>query len=150
MVRDVTTLKVFLLCVRKTLYTETMKQFDEWNTRKKNLQDNDKSYVKFHARDVWWCSYGVNIGSEQNGVGNNFERLCVVVKKLSGRTFVALPLSTKEKIADFQVKVFVKEKTGYVLLDQVRVLDVKRMLRKVSYISKDDFEIIRSKLKELL
>lgn len=101
-------------------------------------------------RDVWWCSYGVNLGSEQDGTGGNFERLCVVVKKLSGTTFVALPLSTKEKLADFQVKVVVKDRVGYVLLDQVRVLDVKRMLRKVGYIDKTEFEIIRSRLKELL
>ncbi len=127
-----------------------MKQFDEWNTRKQDLQNNEKPYVKFHARDVWWCSYGVNLGSEQDGTGGNFERLCVVVKKLSGTTFVALPLSTKEKLADFQVKVVVKDRVGYVLLDQVRVLDVKRMLRKVGYIDKAEFEIIRSRLKELL
>jgi mRNA-degrading endonuclease toxin of MazEF toxin-antitoxin module len=129
-----------------------MKEFDEWNIRKQSLQYNEKPYIKFHARDVWWCSYGVNLGSEQDGVGDNFERLCVVVKKLSGSTFVALPLSTKEKLPDFQVKVkvIVKGKVGYVLLDQVRVLDVKRMLRKVGYIDKVEFEIMRSRLKNLL
>ena len=127
-----------------------MKQFEEWNTRKQSLQNNEKPYIKFHARDVWGCSYGINIGSEQDGVGDNFERLCVVVKKLSGSTFVALPLSTKEKLPDFQVKVVVKDKIGYVLLDQVRVLDVKRMLRKVSYIDNAEFEIIRLRLRELL
>lgn len=127
-----------------------MKQFDEWNIRKQGLQNNEKPYIKFHARDVWWCSYGINLGSEQDGVGNNFERLCVVVKKLSSTTFVALPLSTKEKLPDFQVKVIVKDRVGYVLLDQVRVLDVKRMLRKVGYINKEEFETIRLRLKELL
>lgn len=127
-----------------------MKHFDEWNIKKQFLQNEEKTIIKFHARDLWWCSYGINLGSEQDGVGDNFERLCVVVKKLSPTTFVALPLSTKEKLEMFQVKVVVKNKIGFVLLDQVRVVDVKRLLRKVGYINKEEFEIIRNRLKELL
>jgi mRNA-degrading endonuclease toxin of MazEF toxin-antitoxin module len=126
------------------------KDFNNWNIRKQSLQNNKTIAVKFHARDVWWCSYGINLGSEQDGVGDNFERLCVIVKKLSSTTFVALPLSTKEKLEMFQVKVVVKEKIGFVLLDQIRVVDAKRLLRKVGYLQKVDFEIVRSKLKELL
>lgn len=126
------------------------KDFNKWNIKKQFLQDNKSKSVKFHARDVWWCSYGVNLGSEQDGVGDNFERLCVVVKKLSPTTCIALPLSTKEKLEMFQVKVIVKEKIGFVLLDQVRVIDAKRLLRKVGYLDKVEFEIVRTKLKGLL
>lgn len=50
----------------------------------------------------------------------------------------------------FQVKVVVKEKVGFVLLDQMRVVDAKRLLRKVGYLRKEDFEVVRKKLKELL
>jgi hypothetical protein len=54
MVRDVTTLKVFLFCVRKTLYTETMKQFDEWNGVKKNLgSEKERPLVK--RGEIFWC-----------------------------------------------------------------------------------------------
>lgn len=127
-----------------------MNSFDSWNLKKQALNDTQKELVRFHPRELWWCSYGVNIGSEQNGVGDNFERLCLIVQKLSAKTFIALPLSTKEKLPKFQVRTVIKEKIGYVLLDQVRVLDSKRLLRKIGSISSEEFEEIKSRLKEIL
>ena len=74
----------------------------------------------------------------------------MIVKKLSPTTTLVAPLSTREKLEIFQVKVTMREKVGYVLLDQVRVVDAKRLLRKMGYISKETFTIIRSKLIHLL
>ena len=128
----------------------TVKNFDSWNSRKKYLESSRKPLLKFHARDIWWCTYGVNLGSEQDGSGGKFERPCVILKKLSPTTAIILPLSTKKKLEIFQVSIVFGNKEGYVLLDQVRVVDTKRLLRKMGYVDKVIFEIIRSKLKELL
>ena len=120
-------------------------------TRKnKYLTKLKKNSLDFIHRELWWCSYGINIGSEQNGVGDNFERLCLIIQKLSAKTFIALPLSTKERLPKFQVKTIVKNKTGYVLLDQVRVLDSKRLLRKVETLPNEEFKVIKTRLKEML
>ena len=128
----------------------TNKNFDSWNIQKKLLESHMKEPVKFHERDVWWCSFGINLGNEQDGTGDNFERPCVIVKKLSPTTTLVAPLSTREKLEIFQVQVTIREKIGYVLLDQVRVVDAKSLLRKMGYIPKETFTIIRSKLKNLL
>jgi mRNA interferase MazF len=128
----------------------TNKNFDVWNAKKKSLEVGVMTGIKFHARDIWWCSYGINLGSEQDGAGGNFERPCVILKKLSPTTAIVLPLSTKKKLEIFQVPVVIGEKEGYVLLDQVRVIDAKRLLRKMGYVQKAVFEIIRIKFKNLL
>lgn len=128
----------------------TNKNFDSWNSRKKSLEDTVREPIKFNARDIWWCSFGVNLGSEQDGSGNNFERPCVIIKKLSPTTAIVLPLSTKKKLEVFQVPFSVSGKEGYILLDQIRVIDAKRLFRKMGYVDKETFAIIREKLKSLL
>ena len=55
------------------------KDFDKWNERKKAL--NDRERILFNPREIWWCSFGVNIGSEQDGSGDNFERPVIIIKK---------------------------------------------------------------------
>ena len=51
------------------------KDFDKWNTEKKTV---DAKVVNrelfFYAREIWWCSAGLNIGVEVNGKHENFER----------------------------------------------------------------------------
>lgn len=79
------------------------KNFDIWNTYKKEIEDNPRTDF-VNKRDIWWCSLGVNIGSEQDGVGEHFERPVVVLRKLSSTTFIVLPLTTKKKLEDFQEK----------------------------------------------
>lgn len=128
----------------------TSKNFDSWNTTKKSLENKVKRPLKFHARDIWWCSFGVNLGSEQDGSGDKFERPAVIIKKLSPTTAIVLPLSTKKKLEAFQVPITISSKEGYILLDQIRVIDAKRLFRKMGYVDKETFAIIREKLKALL
>ena len=44
------------------------KDFDNWNTRKKDLHAK-KRYPTFKEREVWWCYVGTNIGHEIDGPG---------------------------------------------------------------------------------
>jgi len=46
------------------------KNFDSWNEPKKLLHTSVKSNRLFHEGDIWWCSVGLNIGSEQDGKNN--------------------------------------------------------------------------------
>lgn len=114
--------------------------FDIWNKQKKIIDIYEFKDFNIHVREIWWCSLGVNIGSEQNGVGEYFERPVLVLRRLSATTFLVLPLSTKEKIEDFQYKIIVNNIIGYVLLDQIRVIDKRRFMRMVEYLNKEDFE----------
>ncbi len=49
------------------------KEFDTWNIHKKEIEENIPTYF-VNKREIWWCSLGVNVGGEQDGVGEFFER----------------------------------------------------------------------------
>jgi mRNA-degrading endonuclease toxin of MazEF toxin-antitoxin module len=124
-----------------------MKNFDYWNDLKK-LVDMKNINLEFHEREIWWASFGLNIGSEQNGIGESFERPVVIIKKLSPNTFLCAPLSTKKKLDKFQSEIN-SNKKGFALLDQVRVLDFKRLLRKIGTADEKEFSILRVKFSKL-
>jgi mRNA interferase MazF len=125
------------------------KNFDIWNTYKKEIEDNPRTDF-VNKRDIWWCCLGVNIGSEQDGVGEHFERPVIVLRKLSSTTFVVFPLSTKKKLEDFQYEITINGIIAYVLLDQIKVVDLRRFVRKMGYMNKIDFENVVEKFISLL
>lgn len=126
------------------------KDFDKWNERKKRLHASTRSPMFVSQREIWWCSFGVNVGREQDGWGDNFERPAVILRRLSPDTFVALPLSSKKRLEKFQSAVTHGKIHGFALLDQIRVLDTKRLRRKVGAVTQDEFGEIKNKLKEFL
>lgn len=115
-----------------------IKDFDTWNNLKKEIDSQTPKNILFHTREVWWCTFGLNIGSEQNGVGIEFDRPVLIIKKLSPTTFLCAPLTTKKKLEKFQ-SVITTDKVGYVLLDQVRTCDSKRLIRKIATVNEQEF-----------
>ena len=63
---------------------------------------------------------------------------------------MCLPLSTKKKMKRFQSEITYDKVSGFALLDQVRVIDSKRLLRKIGTVSESQFENMKTKLKKLL
>lgn len=126
-----------------------MKDFDSWNIEKKKMH-NEGMQKLFHEREIWWVSFGVNIGREQDGRGDNFERPIVILRTLSPDTFICLPLSTKKRLPNFQSAVTHEEIHGFALLDQIRVIDSKRLLRKIGTMNLDEFSILKEKMKKML
>ena len=51
----------------------------------------------FHEREVWWCSLGANIGFEQDGGGEDFERPVVILKKFNLDACLIVPLTARPK-----------------------------------------------------
>ena len=41
------------------------KDFDRWNSSKKRI-DADLNEIDYHEREIWWCSIGVNVGSQNS------------------------------------------------------------------------------------
>ena len=126
-----------------------MKNFDHWNELKKNTQQISTESIMFYEREIWWCTLGLNIGSEQDGIGENYERPVVIIKKLSPYTFLCAPLSTKKKLDKFQALV-TTHKAGYALLDQVRTCDSKRLLRKLETMKESEYVEMLEKLDKIL
>ncbi|MFA5871014.1 MAG: hypothetical protein WC842_03995 [Candidatus Paceibacterota bacterium] len=58
---------------------EYKKDFDSWNIQKKKINTREK-VIFCNIREIWWCSLGVNIGSEEDGKNELFERPVLILK----------------------------------------------------------------------
>lgn len=126
------------------------KDFDGWNEEKKRT--NDRTDVPFcHDRELWWCALGVNVGFEQDGSGDNFRRPVLVLKGLSTETCFVIPLTTSARRHPLRPSVGkVEGKQAHALLSQMRVIDTKRLVRKIGYLDRDIFEDIRKAARGML
>ena len=73
------------------------KNFDGWNDYKKKL-DTHTRVAHFDNGEIWWCSVGINVGSEQDSYSADFARPIVILKKFTDRIFLGVPLTTKIKV----------------------------------------------------
>jgi mRNA interferase MazF len=124
-----------------------IKDFDNWNKEKQILEKKErKVYIK--DREVWWCSLGINLGSEIDGKNGLYERPVLVLKILSKGTFLVLPLTTKGKEDRNHVRIKTSKITSFAVLSQMRVVSIKRFSRKVDTIPKVVFTSIYKTLLE--
>lgn len=119
------------------------KDFDNWSKKKKVIQDRDRAF--FREGDVWWSSLGVNIGSEEDGKNNEFERPIMILKKFNKEIFWALPITTQQKSGRYYFT-YTRDGNQYaILLSQIRLLDSKRLKRKIfSFSTREQSEICES------
>lgn len=125
------------------------KDFDKWNNRKKRIHTRAER-ILFHERKIWWCALGANIGYEQDGKNHDFERPIIIARQLSPDTCAILPLTTKKRLEKFQAVINHGNIKNYALLDQIRVIDARRLLRKIGLASEKEFSYAMQKLKQIL
>ena len=78
-----------------------MKEFDQWNNLKKELHSSAPQQEFYISnREIWFVHLGMNVGTEQNGKGDNFLRPVLVLKKL-GNVYLVIPMTTKGKDTRF-------------------------------------------------
>lgn len=125
------------------------KDFDSWNFLKQEI-DNKKRVFYAHPREIWWCSLGINIGTEIDGKHENFERPVIIIKVYNKESVIILPLTTKEKNDNFHYRLNMDERVVWVKLTQTRVISTKRLLRKVDVLDKKSFEALKNNWKQAL
>ncbi|MEK7172967.1 MAG: type II toxin-antitoxin system PemK/MazF family toxin [Patescibacteria group bacterium] len=130
---------------------EDLIKFVTWTKLKIRLHlKPDEHRVYFSEREIWWSSLGVNIGYEQDGKNDNFERPILILKKFSRDILWALPMTSKNRTGEYYHQ-FKREGEQYsIILSQLRLISSKRLLRKIGMIAEDEFEIIREKVKKLV
>lgn len=125
------------------------KDFDGWNRVKKKV-DSKSTGRFYHEGDIWWCNLGLNVGNEQNGDGNKFQRPILIIKALSSKTFFALPLTTSSEVHKYRIDLgIVSDKPAKVILSQMRVLDTKRLTEFVCILEKELFLEIKKAIREM-
>ena len=127
------------------------KDFDNWNKEKKAVDAKVvNTELFFYAREIWWCSAGLNIGVETNGKHENFERPMLIVKKFNADMVWSLPLTTQGNNNKYYYKLNHEEIKSWVVLSQIKTISTKRLLRKIGSISESDFKKVIEKLQNLL
>jgi mRNA interferase MazF len=98
--------------------------------------------------EIWLVNLDPTVGSEIKKT-----RPCVVVSPAEMhdhlRTVIMAPMTTKSRPAPFRIAVTHAGKTGLILLDQVRVVDRLRLVKKVGVISAKTMARTLSALREV-
>jgi mRNA interferase MazF len=129
---------------------EHQKDFDEWNERKKAV-NNIKKTPYFEEREIWWCALGVNIGFEQDGTSRLYRRPVLIIKKWSPDTCLILPVTSSSKQHYYRISIgLVGERDSYVLISQMKTIDARRLGEKVVTLSQEHFDHIGKTIKENL
>ena len=123
------------------------KDFDKWNKEKKVI--NSQPFTGFiHEREMWGCSIGVNVGDEQDGKNDRFERPVLVLRKYNKHVVLGVPLTTKLKQNPYYFP-FIHEGIQFaVILSQVRLLSTNRFTRRIRRIDQKLFAQIKEALIE--
>ena len=106
------------------------KNFDKWNSLKKELHKK-RNIPFFHEREIWWCALGLNIGFEEDGKNENFERPVLIVRVFSREVLWVLPMTSQNKEGKYYYKFYYKSCKYFVILSQLRLISSRRLLRKV-------------------
>ncbi len=117
------------------------KNFDSWSEQKKKLHARERE-VFFHEREIWWCSLGVNIGFEQDGTNELFERPVLIIKKFNRDVLWVLPLTRTDKKNRYYMSITVGDNNSVVILSQFRLISAKRLQRYMHKIPKGQLKKI--------
>lgn len=115
--------------------------YDEWNILKKKLNMRIIP-VYANTRELWWCSFGLNIGTELYGKHELFERPVLVLKVYNKETIKVAPLTTKIHFNKYYKQVRLGDVVSYASFTQVKTISTKRLSRKIGRIDNEQFEII--------
>jgi len=124
--------------------------FDIWNEKKKEI-NTESEILKFREKDIVFLSMGQNIGYEQYGKGEHFLRPVLVYKKFNKRTFLGIPLSSKNKDGSYYFSFNYKNDIlSTANFSQIKTFDIKRAKYKSGTIKDKDFISLSEKLIKLL
>lgn len=122
--------------------------FDKWNIKKKELSELDRVY--FHKGEIWFASIGKNVGDEEDGKRDTFERPILIVRKFNNNIFLGVPLtSNKDKVGKYY-HTLVSFSGSVVILSQVRLFDAKRLLRLMGKIENEELNEIKKKIGDIV
>lgn len=124
------------------------KEFDQWNKQKKQLHMLEKPPY-FKEREVWWCSVGLNVGTEQDGKGKNYSRPVIVLRKFSNHQFIGIPSTRSKKTTRFYHQLITNKEDFNFILSQIRVFDSRRLQDRIVTASNDEMIKLKKAVRQL-
>jgi mRNA interferase MazF len=114
------------------------KDFWKWHELKANIERKDQVPF-FREGEIWWSSLGANVGVEEDGKNEFFERPVLVFYKFNKEMFWGLPMSSVKKSGTYYCPIFFGGHERTVLLSQMRPLSAKRLIRRAGKLRTDKF-----------
>lgn len=117
---------------------KTVDLFNSWNKEKINIDNNDKHNLKVKKRQFWLCKIWVNIWSEISKDNKFIRPVLILNTNYRWDLILVLPLTSSINInfKEFYVKIDWKnywlDKDSYILLNQIKVISKKRLVRKLN------------------
>lgn len=126
------------------------KQFDEWNTVKKQINARN-NLPHIHERAVWYCSVGVNVGYEIDGKHANCERPIIILKIFDSEYFWGIPLTSAPYESSYYYPIFLiqSKRLSYAVLPQMKLFDRRRLLRQIDTITTLERRLIGLRIADL-
>lgn len=126
-----------------------IKRFLEWIGLKEKIDKKEHKPPLFKEGEIWWCHFGENIGTEANGKGDFFTRPVIVLKKYDKLSFLAVPLTTKNKLGSWYCQFVHNEKKQTAVLSQARSVSYKRLRERMGKLDSVDFNKIKKAFLDL-
>ena len=124
-----------------TQVLKTSNDFDSWNNHKKQVHFSEIAPPYFKEREIWWCALGVNVGVEveTDGKNDNFERPVLIVKRFNRDMIWIVPITSTSGDRRFYFPIKYGNNNRWLILSQLKTVSSKRPLRKIDFLSLDDF-----------
>jgi len=119
-----------------------IKALEEWLKLKIILWTKSNKVI-FKQGEIWWCSLGMNLGEEIFGKGVKFTRPILIFKKFTSNSFLALPLTTQKRIGSWYIEVTIHGNNNYIMLNQARILDKKRLTNRIATLDDSDLKSVK-------
>lgn len=126
-----------------------IKWFGNWTKLKVRIHTAER-ILYFRQKEIWWAALGANVGFEQNGKNETFERPVLVLRKFSKDMFLGVPLTSKIKTGMYYFDLTEAGIKSSVILSQVRLMSSKRLLRRMGFIQTKIFIQIKDRLKAII
>ncbi len=114
----------------------------------KNLDPYEGRSVPVARGEVWLAALDPTLGSEIQKT-----RPCVVVSPPEIhdflRTVTVAPMTTAGRPAPYRISVTFRRKQGFILLDQLRILDKQRLIRRLGTVGNDTLALNLAILREM-
>jgi mRNA interferase MazF len=114
------------------------KDFQKWHELKAEI-DSERELPLFREGEIWWCSLGANVGVEEDGKNDSFERPVLVFRKFNANMLWGLPMTSRAIRMQYDCAVSFHGQSRTVLISQMRILSAKRLLRRVGKLDPEEF-----------
>lgn len=132
------------------------KDFEGWCAFKADLESKEPPKRGFNEGEIWRCTLGHNVGHELDGKSKLYWRPVLVLRKFSPDFFIGVPLSRTRTISPFHIPVAlpdakeIKGKKSYLVINQVRAMDARRLKQLLVRLSPEDLLYARTAVIQML